>query len=48
MISLIFVIKNMAQMTLPIKQKQIHGHREQTSGCQGGRGKEWDRLGVWV
>ena len=26
----------MAQMNLPTKQKQIHRHREQTCGCQGG------------
>ena len=28
----------MAQMNLSTKQKQIHGHREQTCGCQGGWG----------
>ena len=27
----------MAQMNLSTKQKQIHGHREQTCGCQWGR-----------
>ena len=30
-------------MNLSTKQKQIHRHREQTGGCQGGR----DGLGVW-
>ena len=29
---------NMTQMNLPINQKQTHRHREQTCGCQGGRG----------
>ena len=33
-------------MNLSMKQKQIHGHREQTCGCQGrgvgGRGMEWE------
>ena len=28
----------MTQMNLPMKQKQTHGHREQTCGCQGGEG----------
>ena len=32
--------KNMAQMNLPTKQKQMHGHRERTCGCQRGEGKE--------
>ena len=27
----------MAQVNLSMKQKQNHGHREQTGGCQGGR-----------
>ena len=31
-------------MNLSIKQKQNHGHREQTGGCQGGGG--WGRAGV--
>ena len=35
----------MAKMNLSTKQKQIHG--EQTYGCQGGEGREWDGLGVW-
>ena len=34
-------------MNLSTKQKQTHRHREQTSGCQGGGGMEWDGLGVW-
>ena len=32
-------------MNLSTKQKQIHGHREQTYGCQGegeGRGMDWE------
>ena len=28
----------MTQMDLSTKQKQTHRHREQTYGCQGGRG----------
>ena len=28
-------------MGLSKKQKQTHGHTEQTCGCQGGRGREW-------
>ena len=31
-------------MNLPIKQKQTHGHREETGGCQGEEG--WERAGV--
>ena len=31
-------------MNLSMKQKQNHGHREQTCGCQGGEG--WGRVGV--
>ena len=27
-------------MNLSMKQKQTHGHREQTCGCQGGWGGE--------
>ena len=34
-------------MNLSIKQKQTHRLKEQICGCQGGEGKEWDRLGVW-
>ena len=30
----------MTQMNLSMKQKQTHGHREQTCGCQGGWGGE--------
>ena len=29
------------------KQKQTHGHREQTCGCQGGDGRKRDGWGVW-
>ena len=35
----------MTQVNLSMKQKQIHGHREQTGGCQGGGdwgGMEWE------
>ena len=31
----------MAQMNLSTKQKQIHRHRAQTCGCQGGGGEGW-------
>ena len=31
-------------MNISVKQKQNHGHREQTGGCQGGGGMDW---GVW-
>ena len=34
----------MTQMHLAVGQKQTHGHREQTCGCQGGgggRGMDW-------
>ena len=34
----------MTQMNLSIKQKQNHGHREQTDGCQGRGG--WGRDGA--
>ena len=34
-------------MNLSTKQKQTHGHREQTYGCHGGVGKKWDGWGVW-
>ena len=43
--SLMCGIQNMAQINISIK-KQSHRHGEQTPGCQGGEGKEWDRLGV--
>ena len=33
-------------MNLFTKQKQIRGHREQTCGCPGGGGREWDGWGV--
>ena len=35
----------MTQMNLSMKQKETHGHREQTGGCQGGGvwgGMEWE------
>ena len=34
-------------MNLSTKQKQTHGYREQTCGCQGRGGKKWDEWGVW-
>ena len=34
-------------MNLSMKQKENHGHREQTGGCQGGGGWERDGVGVW-
>ena len=34
----------MTQMNLSTKQKQTHRHREQTCGCQGGRGLGRDGL----
>ena len=34
-------------MNLSIKQKQTHRHGQQTCSCQGGGGREWERLGVW-
>ena len=39
--------KMWTQMNLSMKEKQNHGHREQTSDCQGG-GSLWrDGVGVW-
>ena len=35
-IPLICGISNMTQMNLPMKQKQMHRHKEETRGCQGG------------
>ena len=35
-------------MNLSTKQKQTHRHREQTYGCQGGGGREWDGLRGWA
>ena len=29
------------------KTETDHRHGEQTCGCQGGGGKEWDGWGVW-
>ena len=37
----------MAQINLFTRQKQTHGHREQTHGCQGREEKKWDGQGVW-
>ena len=34
-------------MNLSMKQKQNHGHREQTGGCQGGGGWGRDGVGGW-
>ena len=34
-------------MIMSIKQKQTQRHREQTCGCQGRGGREWDGLSVW-
>ena len=31
----------------PFLRKENHGHGEQTCGCQGGSGREWDGLGIW-
>ena len=36
----------MAQMNLSIKQKQTHGHAEQTCGCQGGGSGMNGKFGV--
>ena len=36
-----------AQMNQSTKQKQTHRHREQTCGCEGGAGREWDGHRVW-
>ena len=33
---------------LSMKQKQNHGHREQTGGCQGERGWGRDGVGGWA
>ena len=46
-VSLICGILNMTQMNLPMKQKQTHGHMEQTCGCQGGVGWGRDGVGGW-
>ena len=34
-------------MILSTKEKQTHGHREQSCGCQGGKGWEEGRIGSW-
>ena len=39
---------NMAQMKLSMKQKQTHGQREQTCGCQGEEGERWGWLRILV
>ena len=31
----------------PFHRKENHGLREQTCGYRGGRGREWDGLGIW-
>ena len=31
----------MTQMSLPMKQKQTHRHRDQNCGCQGGKVEGW-------
>ena len=33
-------------MNLSTEEKQTHGHREQTCGCQGEE-REWDGLWIW-
>ena len=47
MISLMCGIENMTQMNLSMKQKQNHGHREQTGGCQGGGEGGRNRVRGW-
>ena len=37
----------MTQMNLFVKQKQTHGHREQTCDYQMQKGMGRDKLGVW-
>ena len=34
-------------MDLSTKQKQTHGHKQQTCSCQGGGERKWDRWGDW-
>ena len=36
----------MTQMNLSTKQRLTDRRREQTCGCQGEEGREWDGLGV--
>ena len=31
----------------PFHRKENHGLGEQTYGCQGGKGRDWEGLGVW-
>ena len=47
MMSLTCGIYYMTHMNLSTKQKQTHRHREQTCGCQGGRGWGRDGLDIW-
>ena len=37
----------MTQMNPYLKQKQNHGHREHTGGCQGREGWGMDGVGDW-
>ena len=37
----------LAQMNLPTNQKKTHIREEQTWGCQGGGGREWDGRRVY-
>ena len=34
-------------MNLSVKQKQNHGHREETGGCQGGGARKSDGVEGW-
>ena len=34
-------------MNIPMKQKQTHGHKEQTCGCRGGGIWQRDGVGGW-
>lgn len=40
-------LDNMGNMILRFILRKRLTDREQTYGCQGVGGKEWDRLGVW-
>ena len=48
MMSLIYRSENMIQVNLSVDQKHAHRRGEQTCGCQGGKEREWDGLGVYV
>ena len=37
----------MVQINLSMGKNQTHGHGEETHGCQGEGGREWDGLEVW-